>query len=194
MFSLPQIWTKLTEMDLRNNNIHEMDNTLCLSPNLETLTLIQNKITSINNLQCLTKLVHLNISANLLTECDNLHTKLGNIKTLILSQNCISSLRGFAKLYSLETLDVSCNRIDDIEEVRYIGDLPCLEDVILTGNAVATTVDYRIKVLEHFGERAREICLDNERPTQPELDKVAILRALRIVREGKAPNLNNTFV
>lgn len=188
-----QVWTNLKEMDLRNNNIREIDNTLCLVPNLETLTLIQNKIISINNLQGLTKLINLNISANLLTDCDNLHTKLGNIKTLVLSQNNITSLRGFTKLYSLETLDVSCNKINDVEEVGYIGELPCLENLILTGNAVATSVDYRIKVLEHFGERAAELCLDNERPTQPELDKVAVLRALRIVREGKSPNLNNSL-
>lgn len=188
------MWTKLREIDFRNNNIQEIDSSLCLVPNLEMLTLTQNKIRSINNLQGLTKLIYLNISANSLTDCDDLHTKLGNIKTLILSQNNINSLQGFGKLYSLETLDVSCNKIDDVEEVRHIGELPCLENVVLTGNAVATTVDYRIKVLEHFGERAREICLDNERPTQPELDKVAVLRALRIVREGKAPNLNNSFM
>lgn len=180
-------------MDLSNNNIEEIDKTICLAPNLETLTLTQNKITSINNLQGLTKLTYLNISANLITACDNLHTRLGNIKTLILSENRIESLRGFAKLYSLETLDVSCNHIADIEEVRHIGDLPCLENLVLTGNAVATTVDYRMKALESFAERAKEICLDNERPTQPELDKVAVLRALRIVKEGKTPNFSNSF-
>lgn len=188
-----QIWSKILEIDLSINNIVEIDETIRLVPNLRSLTLNQNKITSINNLQSLTNLVYLNISANLLVSCDALHTKLGNIKTLILSQNGISSLKGFAKLYSLETLDVSCNQITDVEEVRYIGELPCLENLILTGNAVATTVDYRIKALEHFGERAKEMCLDNERPTQPELDKVAVLRALRIVKEGKMPNLNNSF-
>lgn len=181
-------------MDFSKNNIEEIDSAICLAPNLENLTLIQNKITSINNLQGLTKLTYLNISSNLLIASDNLHTKLGNIKTLILSQNSIQSLQGFAKLYSLETLDISCNKITDIEEVGHIGDLPCLENLILTGNAVATTVDYRIKALEHFRERAKEICLDNERSTQQELDKVAVLRALRIVREGKTPNLNNSFM
>lgn len=177
-------------MDLSKNKIAEIDQSICLVPNISSLLLNQNKITSINNLSNLTNLVCLSISDNLLTVCDNLHTKLGNIKILILSQNGISTLKGFSKLYSLETLDASCNQITQIEEVHYVGDLPCLENLILTGNAVATIVDYRVKVLENFGERAKEICLDNEKPSQPELDKVSILRALRIVKEGKTPNLN----
>lgn len=119
--------------------------------------------------------------------------KVGNIKTLNLSQNHIVSLKGFRKLYSLVTLNLSCNKIVDIEEVCYIGDLPCLENLILTGNAVATTIDYRIKVLEHFKDRAKDICLDNERPSQCELDKVAVVRALRIVKEGKMPDLSNNL-
>lgn len=48
-------------------------------------------------------------------------------------------------------------------------------------------VDYRIKVLEQFGDRAKDICLDNEKASQAEIDKVQVLRALRIVKEGKTP-------
>lgn len=178
-------------MELNSNNFTDIDETISLVPNLNKLILNQNKISSINNLSCLTKLTYLSISDNAVTACDNLHTKLGNIKTLVLSQNYISTLKGFGKLYSLENLDVSCNRLTEIDEVRYVGDLPCLENLILTGNSVATTVDYRVKVLESFGDRAKEICLDNEKPTQAEVDKVSILRALSIVREGKTPNLHN---
>lgn len=188
------MWKKVREIDFSKNAIDTIDEAICLVPNLETLTLTQNKISTISNLQGLTKLTYLNISANFLITCENLHTKIGNVKSLILSQNKISSLQGFSKLYSLETLDISCNSITDTEEVKHIGELPCLENLILTGNTVATTVDYRIRALEHFGERAKEICLDNERSTQSELDKVAVLRALRIVKEGKTPNLYNNFM
>lgn len=178
-------------MELNNNSLTSIDETISLVPDLQRLALNQNKISNINNLSSLSNLIYLSISDNALTVCDNLHIKLGNIKTLILSQNYISTLKGFGKLYSLENLDVSCNRITDIEEVHYVGDLPCLENLILTGNSVATTVDYRVKVLQNFGDRAKEICLDNEKPTQAELDKVSVLRALRIVKEGKTPNLQN---
>lgn len=178
-------------MELNNNSLTSIDETISLVPRLQKLVLNQNKISSINNLSSLSNLTYLSISDNALSICDSLHTKLGNIKTLILSQNFISTLKGFEKLYSLENLDVSCNRITDIAEVPYVGDLPCLENLILTGNSVATTVDYRVKVLENFADRAKEICLDNEKPTQAELDKVSVLRALRIVKEGKTPNLQN---
>ena len=182
-----------TEIDFSNNNLTNIDDSIQLVPNVKILLLNHNKISSISNLSFLTQLTHLSISDNLINMCDQLHTKLGNIRTLDLSQNSIISLRGLSKLYSLESLDVSFNKINDIEEVACIGDLPCLENLILMGNSVATTVDYRIKILEPFGDRAREICLDNEKPSQSETDRVSILRALRIVKEGKAPTFNNTF-
>lgn len=102
--------------------------------------------------------------------------------------------QGFSKLYSLENLDLSFNKLSDIEDIKYIGNLPCLENVVLTGNHLATTVDYRVRVLEYFGDRAKLICLDNERSSQAELDKVSVFRALRIVKEGKTPDLKNSFL
>ena len=35
--------------------------------------------------------------------------------------------------------------------------LPCLERLTLTGNPVTIVLDYRTKILELFGDRAREV-------------------------------------
>lgn len=188
-----EIWTAITKIDFSNNNLTNIDESIQLVPNVKVLLLDHNKISSISNLSFLTQLVHLSLSDNLISSCDQLHTKLGNIRTLDLSQNAIVSLRGFSKLYSLESLDISFSKVSEIEDVTCIGDLPCLENLILMGNSVATTVDYRIKVLEPFGERSKDICLDNEKPSQSEIDKVLILRALRIVKEGKMPSFKHSF-
>lgn len=187
-----QVWASLEVLDLSNNNLIDIDRTVNLLPSLKTLILNDNKISTISDLSQLANLSYLSLSNNLISICDQLHTKIGNILTLNLSQNNIASLNCFTKLYSLENLDLSCNKIHDIEEIKHICDLPCLENLLLTGNNVATTVDYRIKVLEYFSDRAKDICLDNEKGSQSELDKVSVLRALRIVKEGKTPNFNHT--
>lgn len=185
-----QVWRGIEELDLSYNTITDIDGAIRLVPNVHTLILTQNKISDIStNLSSLAHLSNLILSNNLITNCDSLHTKLGNVVSIDLSQNTISTLRGFERLYSLENLDISCNRISDIEDIRYVAGLPCLEHLCLTGNPVAITVDYRVKVFEHFGSRAVDIYLDNEKPTQKEMDTAFILQALRIVKEGKTPNL-----
>lgn len=179
----------MEKLDLSRNNLVEIDSTISLAPNLQHLTLNNNKISTISNLSSLPKLSHLILSDNLISNCDNLHLKIGNIVVLNLAQNQITTCKGFSKLYSLETLDLSFNQLKHIEEIMHLGELPCLENLILTGNSLATTVDYRVRVLEYFADRARYIYLDNERPSQPEIDKISVFRALRIVKEGKTPDL-----
>lgn len=44
-----------------------------------------------------------------------------------------------------------------MEEVRSIGGLPCLEHVSLLNNPLSIIPDYRTKVLAQFGERASEV-------------------------------------
>lgn len=192
-FVLLQVWQNVSMLDLSCNNLTSIENAIKLVPNVSVLNLSQNKISTIDNLTHLTKLSRINMSNNIIADCTKLHTKLGNILSIDLSQNCIKFLQGFEKLYSLESLDVSCNQISDIEEIRYIGQLPCLENIRLTGNPVAVIVDYRVRVLEFFGSRASEIYLDNEKSTQREIDTAYVLQALRIVKEGKTPNLNQKF-
>lgn len=44
-----------------------------------------------------------------------------------------------------------------LEEIRNIGSLPCLEKLNLSGNPVCIFPDYRTKVLAQFGDRAAEV-------------------------------------
>lgn len=104
----------------------------------------------------------------------------------------IQSLSAFSKLYSLESLDISCNQIFDVEEVQNICNLPCLENLRLTANPVASIVDYRVKVIEQFNVRMHDLCLDNEKPSEKELDTARVFQALRIIKEGKTPPFLNS--
>ena len=45
----------------------------------------------------------------------------------------------------------------------------------------------RLKILEGYGGRCGEVTLDNENTTQAEIDKVCVLMALAVTREGKSP-------
>lgn len=182
------VWLKITHLDLSDNCVEAIDESIKLMPQVECLILNNNCLTEISHITLLPRLSQLHLASNNFTRLpEDLHTKLGNIVYLDLSQNKLTSLASFSKLYALEGLDVSCNYIEDIEQVKHIGGLPCLENLRLTGNPVSTIVDYRVKVLEPFGKRAVEICLDNEKPNQKELDTVSVLQALRIAKEGKPP-------
>lgn len=186
----PYKWLKLTHVDVSGNQIEHIDDSLTLAPKIERFNLSCNKLSSVESLTKLPHLVSLNLSNNLFNTLESMHTKLGNIVELDLSQNNLSSLEGLSKVYSLVALNVSTNNICEISAVNHISRLPCLETLIITGNPVATVVDYRTKVLEIFGQRASEICLDNELPTQRELEFVAVLQAIRASREGRLPTLS----
>jgi len=182
-------WKKIVEANFSHNQIETIDEGVKLMPNIEHLTLSYNKIGALSNLTSLPHLSHLNLSANRFVEANDFHMKLGNIRYIDLSLNSISSLQGFSKLYSLEGLDLTANQVSDLSEIKHLSSLPCLENLILTGNPVAIVVDYRVRALELFGTKAAEICLDNEKPSQKELDTVAVLQAIRIVKEGRTPTL-----
>lgn len=44
-----------------------------------------------------------------------------------------------------------------IDEVKNIGNLPCLEKLVLSSNPLSIIPDYRTKVLAQFGDRASEV-------------------------------------
>ena len=47
--------------------------------------------------------------------------------------------------------------ISQLEEIRNIGALPCLEKLSLTNNPMCIIPDYRTKVLAQFWYRASEV-------------------------------------
>ena len=96
------------------------------------------------------------------------------------------SLDGCTKCYSLQNLNMAGNKIHTLDDVIPVSCLPNLENLNLQGNQVTTVVDYRLKVFESFGKRCSDLCLDNELPSQPEVDKVSVLMALRVAREGRS--------
>jgi len=108
-------------------------------------------------------------------------------QNLNVAANQLRRLDGLAKLYGLVRLDAGGNRVADVESVRAVAQLPCLEALTLTANPVTSVVDFRTKVLTMFRGRCAEVCLDNEPPTQKELDTVAVLLALESAKKFHLP-------
>lgn len=120
-------------------------------PRLRVLNLSCNAIETIGSLSHLSELEDLNLSNNRIRQLPDLHTKLGNVRSLSLAQNQLISLDGLGKLYGLVSLDIHSNRITDLEKIRRVACLPCLEEFTLIGNPVTTALDFRTKVFTMFG-------------------------------------------
>jgi len=179
------IWNKVKVVDFSWNEIQTLKSLTVLTPNVKTINLNGNLLNTIEDLSPLSFLSHLSLSSNNITEVLNLHTKLGNVICLNLSSNKISNLEAFSKLYSLEMLDLGSNLVEDIDQLKHLSGLQNMNYLVLSGNPVSTVVDYRIKVLGILKKRTSDFCLDNERPTQKELDTVAIMHAIKVAKEGK---------
>ncbi|TRZ01620.1 hypothetical protein DNTS_022973 [Danionella cerebrum] len=183
-------WKMLTTLDMSRNSICCIDESVKLIPGVEFLDLSHNELSQVENLQHLYNLVHLDLSFNQLTLLEAVHTKLGNIKTLNLCGNQLETLQGLSKLYSLVNLDLSRNRLAQLDEIRHIGTLPCLEKLILADNPMCIIPDYRTKVLAQFWDRASEVCLDSVSTTAKELDTVEVLKAIQKAKEVKDRMVN----
>lgn len=186
-------WTRVRYANFSDNNIKFIDKSIDLLPEVNELYFDRNRIEKLENLRALTQLSVLSLESNIIGECDDLHLQLGNLVTLNLSYNHIKHLKGFQKLYSLINLDLSGNKIDAIDEADYLGGLPCLENLRLTGNPVASSVDYRSRVLSRFGDRLNDIYLDNEKGSQKELDTALALAALRISKSDVVNDVRDGF-
>uniref|UniRef100_A0A5S6R3P4 PX domain-containing protein n=1 Tax=Trichuris muris TaxID=70415 RepID=A0A5S6R3P4_TRIMR len=175
--------------DLSFNNLCSIDRSIVAFRGIQRLDLTCNCLTEICNLQHLPFLRELNLSNNRIEKIDNWHCKLGNVKKIWLTNNKVRNLKGFSKLYSLEFLDVRDNQLMHLRQVWPLGQLPCLKELVLSGNAVENGVDARTRVLEAFGERAAEITLDGQSPTQRELDTIGVRLAIRKAKEERKRQL-----
>jgi hypothetical protein len=64
---------------------------------------------------------------------------------------------------------------------------------MLTGNPVASSLDYRVRALAFFGSRSSEIALDNEKASLMEVDQIAILQAIEKARQSTQPSPHNQY-
>lgn len=179
------VWRNLTTLDMSHNCISTIDSSVKLIRKVEFLDLSYNQLSSVENLQHLYNLVHVDLSYNSLRVLEAAHTRLGNIKTLSLAGNQLDRLTGLTKLYSLVNLDLSHNQLAQLEEIKNISSLPCLEKLNLSSNPMCIIPDYRTKVLALFGDRAAEVCLDGKVTTEKELDTVEVLKAIQKAKEAK---------
>lgn len=182
------MWPVLKKLDVSKNSLSRTDSSLRLaSKDLTSINLSYNSIVDVENLTGLPNLSSINLSHNQLKDLSNLHTKLGQVAKIDLSHNSIKNLQGLSRAYSLTCIDVTNNKLRTLTDVTPICSLPCLEKINITPNKVNNEVDYRLKVLEAFGSRCGEVVLDNLPTTQSEIDKVSVLMALSVAREGKSP-------
>jgi len=180
-------WPRLLSLDLGHNNIETIDPSVRTASCLTELHLQSNSISEVENLTGLPHLRTVDLSDNRIKQVENLHTKVGQILNLKLDRNKIRNLHGLAKLYSVTNLDVSNNKLRTLADISTVSTLPCIENLTLSPNKVNNEVDYRLKVLEGYGGRCGEVVLDSAPASQAELDKVSVLMALRVAREGKNP-------
>ncbi len=124
----------------------------------ETLDLSYNLLdTTIDHLQHLHFLQNLNLSNNRLHDVSDFNARVGNIRSLDLSCNELITTDGLSRLYSLITLHLSSNKLDSIKNIESLGSLPCLENLWLKNNPLTRIVDYRIRVLAVFHNRAKDV-------------------------------------
>lgn len=75
-----------------------------------------------------------------------------------------------------------------LEEIKNIGSLPCLEKLNLSSNPMCIIPDYRTKVLAQFGDRAAEVHRQNQCTVN-----VKALLPLMPLRRGTVPTVPNTL-
>ncbi|KAH9572717.1 hypothetical protein CY35_02G167000 [Sphagnum magellanicum] len=109
---------------------------------LEELILEDNLIKQVTGLENLHTLWRLDLGCNQLTSCLDM-SSLVSIEQLSIDGNQIPSLKGLEGLLCLMELYAQNNLLLDMAEINYIGNLPKLMVVNLSGNALCGTHDYR---------------------------------------------------
>ena len=183
--SLGQNWSKVTLADFGSNDIWQIDSSMQMLQNVETVHLNNNRLRNVTNLKSLYHLSHLNLSGNLIESVQSWNLEIGNIGTLNLSGNKLKSLTNMSRLRSLQSLDLSWNEIEDLHEIDEIALLPIIESISLNGNILALEVDYRARILSRFGDRCGEINLDNEKARPSEIDKAMVFYSMAALKKSK---------
>lgn len=142
----------LLNLEMRSNKLTSTAN--CGSPNLETLFLAQNQITTISDLE----------------GCSRLNT-------LHLRENNLEKLDGFGPdMAALATVNLRLNNVSLISEVEKLKCLSSLTNLTLAENPISEMDDYRIEVLMVLPQLQK---LDKEEYTEEEKREARAIAAER---------------
>ncbi|XP_078533602.1 leucine-rich repeat and guanylate kinase domain-containing protein [Lissotriton helveticus] len=129
----------LTRLDLSYNQIEEIKGLeKCVS--LTYLDLSHNNISTIGGLFNL-PIKTLFLASNQIQQITGLED-LMSLHKLDLSGNSISSLEGLEEHDLLETINLEENKISELDEIRYLQDLPLLRELTLLKNPVQELGEY----------------------------------------------------
>lgn len=139
-------WDMITVIDLSFLNIIHIVG-LRLLKNVKHLTLAQNKIKTIENLDSFTKLEHLDLSYNRILNITNID-HMTKLKCLNLASNKISELKNLEKNTQLNTFFINDNNINDINEIFYLKRFKYLKFLYVSNNPA--TDDARQEIIDQF--------------------------------------------
>ncbi|XP_071079711.1 dynein axonemal light chain 1-like isoform X1 [Haliotis cracherodii] len=114
--------------------IEKMDASLSTLSCCEKLSLSTNCIEKIANLNGLKHLRILSLGRNNIKSLTGLEAVGDTLEELWISYNLIEKLKGINVLKKLKVLYLSNNYVKDWGEFGKLGDLPCLEDLLMVGN------------------------------------------------------------
>jgi len=104
------------------------------------LAVSSNNIEKMVNLGALEKLEILSLGRNTIKKLEHLEAIGDHLEQLWISYNQISSLNGLEKCLKLKNLFIGNNKIKEIKEIEKLQKLPLLEELVLYGNPVHTSI------------------------------------------------------
>ncbi|KAJ7170623.1 L domain-like protein [Mycena crocata] len=159
--------SELSVLDLSFNLIRTVPEALQHLPSLQTVYFVQNRINKINNLHASTSLRSLELGGNKIRKIENLDA-LVNLEELWIGKNKITKLENLGTLKRLKILSLQSNRITKLEGLE---ELDTLEELYLSHNGVE-----RLEGLEH---NLKLTTLDLGNNFIPELENISHLSHLQ---------------
>jgi len=140
----------LEQLNLNHNDIPSLEGLEPKDlPNLISLQLRSNQLSSTSGVENFKNLKHLFIAANRITSLEGIST-LDSLEILHIRDNQIQSFgENFVDgcLKNLRYINLRANNVDKMEEVKKLSILPKLTELVLTDNPLVEEEDYRLEVL-----------------------------------------------
>ncbi|KAH3852008.1 dynein axonemal light chain 1-like isoform X2 [Dreissena polymorpha] len=121
--------------------VEKMDASLSTLVKCTRLSLSTNCIEKIANLNGLKNLKILSLGRNNIKSLTGLEAVGDTLEELWISYNKIEKLKGINVLKKLKVLFMSNNEVKDLGEFSKLGDLPCLEELVFTGNPLEESLN-----------------------------------------------------